>query len=425
MMNQFKTKFSAVLGIICAIAICNVPIPSKFQRLPSSAISLEVREAETWYLNRVPTLHPAEYSSIGKSDTTVDIRGVGDSAWTYPGAPGNRSAGATPKGFGKAVADLDPTHEFFNGDLNFINWESVVGTQCEKIRQSVDFYFLSSPDSVNEAIERGFNLFGLANNHAQDCNLGKAFPHSESQHGPLMTSEAFQTLARESTLPILWHGVGSPNSAEDPKRAKTATFDINGRKVRVAFAAIALLNWEIPNSATALFQEPYSKREDINGILASLASADVDLRILSLHTQDASGSRGEAAAFLYLKTVAERFVTEYNGDIVFGEGPHTWGGVRIFPKRNGRSGVVFTSLGNFIHQGLSANSDNYMARVILDRETFGLKEIQVVPFVNRKTTLKFYPSHAKTKAPRSNFNWQKSTANVNGETISSFSAVFR
>lgn len=425
MASRFITVTSSALGFVCASVFwCALPSWTP-ERIPSSAALLEVREAESWYLNRVRTSASLPSSTFVKSEATIDIRGVGDAAWTFPGGPGNRSATAVGKGFGNALHALDAKGQLFRGDLNFINWESVVGTHCEKIRQSVDFYFLSQPDSVNEAIERGFNLFGLANNHSQDCNFGKAFPDSESKHGPLMTAESFQTLAARSSRPISWHGVGAPRSDDDPRFARITSFEIDGRTVRVAFAAIALLAWDIPNASTSLFTEPESERREIDEMLASLASADVDLRILSLHTQDASGSRGEAGAFLYLKTVAERFVTEYDGDLVFGEGPHTWGGVRVFPKKSGRSGVVFTSLGNFIHQGLSVNADNYIARAILDGETYALKEIQVLPFKNRKTTLSFYPSDAKTKAPRSNFNWQKSTTTVNGETVSSFSAVFR
>lgn len=64
------------------------------------------------------------------------------------------------------------------------------------------------------------------------------------------------------------------------------------------------------------------------------------------------------------------FVEKYGGDIVFGSGPHVWKPVRVVRKENGTGkGVIFESLGNFLHPSLGAQSKNFIGRALFDVET--------------------------------------------------------
>ena len=390
--------------------------------------ALEVKEASTWYQTTVETQSDSARpwaTSLDAPANGWDVRGVGDSAWTYPGGKGSRPEVPIEPGFRNAIDKIDPSHKLFNGHLGFANWESVVGSRCSSIRQSVDFYFLSRPQSLLEAVERGFNIIGLSNNHAQDCNGGKAFDTSTPHPGPLMSVESMKWIEKKAE--VVWAGVGEDQTSEDPMNAHVTTMQIGGRRVRVAFGAVALLSWDIPNSGSLNFSDRNSLQARANKILKSLGKADADLRILSIHTQDATGDhKPEAQAFLALKLIAEKFVKDYRGSIVFGEGPHTWGGVRVIersPEKGGGRGVIFTSLGNFVHQGLGSNSDNYIARALFDAN-FNLNEVQVIPFVNQKTQLSFFKSPGATKKPRSNFEWKSGLLNAGSKEVAGFAARF-
>src|SRR5690242_12514926 len=55
----------------------------------------------------------------------LDVRGVGDSAWS-------ETHKSTPLAaeFGAALDRFDASGKGYRGDLSFINWETVVGRQC-------------------------------------------------------------------------------------------------------------------------------------------------------------------------------------------------------------------------------------------------------------------------------------------------------
>ncbi len=387
---------------------------------------LSVDEDERWYAERLQTDPEIVASPMGARPSDAwDIRGVGDTAWTKSGSPGNRSSIPETPAFGTALDQLDPTGNFLRGHFSFLNWESVIGEACDSIREQVDFYFLSHPDSIRQAFQRGFNLISVSNNHAQDCNLGRTAESLTARRGPEMSAEALQAISASESSPLLWAGVNAPGES-DPYQARVETFEIDGRRVRVALGAISVLSWAIPGVATVNYNEPDEAIRKYTRLLESLSTADADLRILSVHTQDASGHRRkEAAGFRLLKKIGEDFILKYRGDVVFGEGPHTWGGVRVIPREDGHRGVIFTSLGNFIHQGLGSNPDNYVARALFDRNSLQLTEVQVVPFSNHKTRVNFYSPSARPIAPMSNFEWKAFESPLGGKQVSGFSARFR
>ena len=199
-MNLFIKKYSAIAMPLFALSCSNPENLSDVEAVP---------ETDSWYSPKLSTTPVGSPASLSKSEVEslyLDIRGVGDSAWVYS-SPSPRRPNAAPGnyqgGYGNALRNFGTanTASLYNGHLNFINLESVVGEYCDNIRGSVDFYFLTHPDNVKQAADYGFNLFGLANNHSQDCNNGRAFKASSSKkHGPLMTEEAMQSVSQGRKL---------------------------------------------------------------------------------------------------------------------------------------------------------------------------------------------------------------------------------
>jgi poly-gamma-glutamate synthesis protein (capsule biosynthesis protein) len=280
----------------------------------------------------------------------IDIRGVGDSGWA-----GNQTQVPLAARFGEALDDFDPTGDGYQADLAFLNWESVVGTRCSQFSPE-RFGFLSHPDNLVQASDRGYNLIGLSNNHTRDCHDGRGERASAE-----MTINAMATAMRDR--PVIWHGVAP--SSMDKTQPKVKSFTIKDRTVRVAFNSIHLGRESCPDA---------NCNEDRYWVLQNLRDADADLRILAIHVLEFGD------AWQRIAEVGAEFIRNYQGDVVYGHGPHVWKPVHVVERNDGsgRKGVVFTSVGNFIHPGLSAQARNAIGRALLDPETLALRQIQVL-----------------------------------------------
>jgi len=276
----------------------------------------------------------------------IDLRGVGDSAWA-----GNKTPTPLAPAFGAALDRFDPMGTSYRGDISFINWESVVGTSCTTFHAD-SFGFLSDPANLVQAADRGFQLVGLSNNHTRDCG---------DTNSPQMTA---RSLAGVSAMrAVAWHGVAESGMRAAPPRIQKQM--IKGREVRVAFASIYLGRESCPQA---------NCRADREAVLAGLRDADADLRVLAVHVLEFN-SDWEAVV-----TIGTDFIRDYGGDVVFGHGPHVWKPPVVVEKRDGtgHKGVVFTSLGNFIHPSLKAQSRNLIGRALFDPQTLALQQIQLV-----------------------------------------------
>ncbi|MBE9041180.1 CapA family protein, partial [Oscillatoriales cyanobacterium LEGE 11467] len=111
---------------------------------------------------------------------------------------------------------------------------------------------------------------------------------------------------------------------------------------------------------------------DTETVLRSLSSADADIRILALHSWDEATQQE-------LVNVGTRFIRDFDGDIVFGHGPHKWEPVRLMRSNSGKQGVLFESLGDFIHPHLGGGPDNFIGRVLFDLETLEVRQVQAIP----------------------------------------------
>lgn len=408
-----------LLLLLATIGIASNAYPIKYK---------SVIENNTWYKQSVETIARSEATGFDKNrNELIDIRGVGDTAWTKRTAKSYRANTPLRANFEWGLNKTDPEHEILAGDFSFINWESVIGNYCSTIRPSVQYYFLSHPDNIIQAHNFGFNLFSVSNNHSQDCNEGEGVT-KKNLHGPLMTKNSMDYF--EEVNDLLWHGAGDQKKS-DLFQVKTKTFNIKGKKVKVAFGTFSILSWQILNSASINYKSKSSQAR-ANKMIRSFQDVQADLKILAIHTQDSSGhNKNEGSALKLLKKVSEDFINKADGTIVYGQGPHTWAGVKVIEKDNGKRGVIFTSLGNFMHQGVRDHSENYLGRALVSFETMDVKEVQVLPLKNlrngdrTKAYASFYSrKYNIKKMPNSNFKWQETFLDSGAKNIQTFYAHF-
>ncbi len=306
----------------------------------------------------------------------VDVRGVGDSAWAR-----THVTPALPARFGAALDAFDASGKSYRGHLSFINWESVIADDCQEFSKPYVpnryYAFVSRADNVAQAIERGFNLIGLANNHTRDCNRTSA-----GIDGVESTRRAAVALASRGAI---FHGVSAEADETTPA---IAAFDVAGRAVKVAFGSV-YLGIESGTGVTA--------SGDLPALMAAMKAAAVDLRILALHSVDAGNQEARARA-------GRRFIEEFGGDVVFGHGPHVWRPVRVLRKPDGRPGVVFESLGNYLDPALATQPKNYVGRALFDRRSMRLSQVQLLAVENRGESLE--KSDADPAEVSANLRWQ-------------------
>lgn len=312
------------------------------------------------------------------------MRGVGDSgmALTYQQPPVSTQmlADSGAANFGRRLDALDPTGRSYRGDLSFVNLESVVGPGCDQFRGEPgprSYAFVSRRRNLLKARLRGFNLIGLANNHSQDCVTAP-----DSVAGARMSARQMATLEQTLPGPWLWHGVGQQ------KGVRVRTFAFGDRSVRVAFASLYLADKQCPYVACGA---------DRQTVLRSMEIARADLRILSLHSWNEETQQ-------QLVRTGEAFLRDYDGDIVFGHGPHVWRAVRVIESPAGEPGVLFQSLGNFLHPELAAQRKNFIGRVLLDRETLRVRQVQAVAVATEGARGSFAKAPVPTRIP-SNRAW--------------------
>jgi poly-gamma-glutamate synthesis protein (capsule biosynthesis protein) len=297
----------------------------------------------------------------------IDIRGVGDSAWSK-----THEKDPIAAGFGAALAKFDPTHTLLRGDLSFINWETVVGNHCNQFSSAYSpgrsYAFLSRPENLTQAYEHGFNLVGLSNNHARDCSNGGGEDTSSKLSVPFLDQLS-------SDQHWMWAGIGL--AQPDVTKAKVETFDIKGRKIRVAFASLYTGRASCPLATC---------QSDATAVMTSLRDAPADIRILALHSQDSQPQ--------LVKTGTD-FIQKFNGDVVMGHGPHIWKPVRIVRKDGGGKGVFFESFGNFLHPGCASQARNVIGRALFDR-SLQLRQIQLVPVQNNGLAVNISSVDART-----------------------------
>jgi len=289
----------------------------------------------------------------------VDVRGVGDAAWSRTHQKDPLTAE-----YGKALDRFDATGKAYRGHVNYINWETVVGSRCETFDSvytpGKSYAFVSRKENLVQAMDRGFNLVGLSNNHSRDCT---------SPDGETMTAGEVRGLADESHA---FHGVGLDRGSKNT--IDVVTIRAGSRDVKVAFGSLYIGGRRTCERSVCA--------TDKRALFENLRAAQADLRVVAIHSMN-NATQDE------LVNAGIEFVKGYGGDVVFGSGPHVWKPVRVVRKADGKAGVVFESLGNFIHPNLAAQAKNYIGRALYDEATLTLTQVQVLPIQNTGTDVRF------------------------------------
>ncbi len=408
-MHKYSQPISLIFLILCtAISSCSpnqesikrndAPPPQKIkpqaeelkpQRLPSlpeptqPVVAVNIYQTQN-YTDSQSNLLPIVLDKNQAQDF-LDIRGVGDSgmALTHqqPFNTQSRVYGV-PANFGQRLDAFDPTGKVYRGDLSFINWESTIGKKCNQFwaaRNPRAFAFMSHPDNMLGLYKRGFNLIGLANNHTRDCPDAE-----EGVDGAFASSRHMAQITQIQQPNWLWHGVGRN------KKGVVRTFAVKGKPIRVAFASLYLAEGDC-TYVTCL--------KDELTVLRSLRDAEADIRILAMHSWTNSTQRR-------LVNIGVNFLRHYDGDIVFGNGPHRFAPIRIVESARGdKKGVMFESLGNFIHPSLIASSQHLIGRALFDLNTLKLKQIQAIPIAVNRLSVSFSGTPNPTKLP-ANITWK-------------------
>ncbi len=336
---------------------------------------------------------PASPLDVAAATDLLDIRGVGDSGWsnTHEKTP-------IAAELGKALDRFDATGKGYKGDLTFINWETVVGAGCSQFASVYtpgrSYAFVSRAENLTQANERGFNLIGLSNNHTRDCLASADTSLRGEVASSAMSAKNIEGLGER---PWLVAGLASSANENDAARARVRTFAIKGRQVRVAFGSLYMGRPDCPRAACS---------GDKKALFESMRDAQADIRILALH------SMGAADQDLAVKAGIE-FVKTYGGDVVFGHGPHVWKPVRVVRKAagfGGGTGVVFESLGNFLHPSLGGQAKNFIGRALYDLRSLKLKQVQVLPVANAGRDVRW--SSTDGGALQANLRWSPATRGV-------------
>ncbi|MBK6462781.1 MAG: CapA family protein [Myxococcales bacterium] len=225
---------------------------------------------------------------------------------------------------------------------------------------------MSRADNLKQAMDRGFNLVGLSNNHSRDCT---------SPDGEAMTAQATAALADAKHA---FHGVGDAGRKND---VKVTTFVAQGKSIRVAFGSLYLGSRRACTGSVCA--------NDKRALFENLRGAAADLRVVAIHSMNGTTQDELVHAGI-------EFVKSYDGDVVFGSGPHVWKPVRVVRKQSGKTGVIFESLGNFLHPNLAAQQKNYIGRALFDPNALVLRQVQVIPVYNTGSDVKFSTADLRT-----------------------------
>lgn len=276
--------------------------------------------------------------STTEGSVEFTFNSFGDSGW----ADTHSSPAIYKRSFLRAYQRFDPSGNLI-GDLNYINWETSVGTSCTRFwspKTPSTFAFLTHPQDLSDAISKGFNLVGLANNHSYDCLA------SPEGNGPRQTISHLNTLAtaaKDSAQSLLISGVAL-NKSEQLAQGEMRTKE--GSSIPISFMS-AYVGGDKSHCTFILCDA------DLPRFKQKLSSAK-GLRILALHSWDPSSHSR-------LKSILRSWLSAGVVDVAIGTGPHIAEKVDIIKTPRGAR-VLSTSLGNFIHPSLSPQPNNIVLK---------------------------------------------------------------
>ncbi len=275
----------------------------------------------------------------------VDITAFGDSAFIG----GNKLLGNANNHL--IIPYLKGVESLRSKEINLMNLEATLSEECRKFADKT-FSFVMTPKALGEYLKWGMNFIGLANNHSVDC----VDPYPFSYIEPIMAD------LQKQYPDTRYHGIA--------RNVGSLIKNLAVREIRgVSIGMVSVKGWD-NGSAFALANIANRVK-----IFKSLQAQKHDVRILSLH----GGVESTRQPGLVVVEVAREFINQYNGDIVFAHHPHLMQGVEVIKKKNGRYGVIFYSLGNSLHNGLSPRGDGLVAKVFVNKGGVNKDGISVFP----------------------------------------------
>jgi poly-gamma-glutamate synthesis protein (capsule biosynthesis protein) len=254
----------------------------------------------------------------------------------------------------------------FNGDLNFMNLETIVTDRNDltpdRKNQTGPFNFRMHPEGLKHLIARGFNVLSLANNHSMDYGVP----------GLMETLRHVGALRGKGILAASGVGV----NFEEASRPQL--IDLKGSTIAFTATGIVTNNLDRhhagpdkPGQTNSRFPLDYAE------VLKRLRETNAQFRILSVH----HGIEGHVRADQEQIAQWRGEAAQRDGiDLIVGHHPHVVRGVEM----TGRS-LIFYSLGNFLHHGTAnmtgkdiCRNWGLMARVYLRKDGDGRLAIRAV-----------------------------------------------
>jgi poly-gamma-glutamate capsule biosynthesis protein CapA/YwtB (metallophosphatase superfamily) len=302
----------------------------------------------------------------GDEVTIVIVGDVG----LNPGRQTVDPRGIYKRGFQPWADTLSKIGSEINGDLNFMNLETVVTDHndlpVDSKGQQHPYNFRTHPNGVKFLVSRGFNLISLANNHSMDFGvpgLRETLKHVGALrgHGLLAAS-----------------GIGMNRD----QAARTSVIRLKGNTI--AYNAMGIVTNNLarhragPNKPG---QIAYRFDDDFHEVLRRLSGHKADYRILSIHYGYERKVRADA---LELKQWRGEAALKDGIDLIVGHHAHVVRGVELADHS-----LIFYGLGNFLHHGTANMTHNpicldygLMARIHLRKSANGklvLRAVEAIP----------------------------------------------
>jgi poly-gamma-glutamate capsule biosynthesis protein CapA/YwtB (metallophosphatase superfamily) len=248
-------------------------------------------------------------------------------------------------------------------DINFANIETVV-TETALSASEKEFNFQTHPAAIQHLIDIGYNMFSLANNHSHDYGVRG------------VEQSLFHFRQFERSRAVAHSGLGA-NLEE-----ATSPHVFMARGVRIGFLSFGNTSFYPTDKNAGVLS--YNREEHLALSLAKLKNADVDLRIVSIHT----GTERETNLDSGQRRKFARILEMGNVNLIIGHHPHV---VRPIEFINGR--MIFYSLGNYLMTGSANITQNgllqdygLMAKIYFKRDAetqqMQITAVQGIPLTN-------------------------------------------
>jgi len=267
-------------------------------------------------------------------------------------------------------------------DLTLGNLECAIAAENLALANAPDFasaaqpFFLVAPASAaGELNEAGFDLLGMANNHALDQGL----------EGLANTAAALKSAGMEAI-----------GAAETPEQAYQALIQPVG-EVQVAFLAFNAIPSPRGPEWSGEVRQPQAETTwalagwDRDKALAAVRAANqkADAVVVFVHWGYEYDTRVDPA-----QREMARALVAAGADLIAGHHPHVIQELETLPKPGGGQALVAYSLGNFVFdQGFDETDQGLALRAIFDRQ--GLRAVQALPVHAGLQPTLFSPQEAR------------------------------